>query len=107
MATATQKAKSQIQEQLADMAEGMHDMAEGMQEMAGNAMESVGHGIEQAREKVHGSVRSAKRSMAQMEKSFEETVAERPFLSVGTAFGIGVGIVFGMWALDCFMNRDR
>jgi hypothetical protein len=28
-------------------------------------------------------------------------------MSVGTAFGIGMGIVFGMWALDCFMNRDR
>jgi ElaB/YqjD/DUF883 family membrane-anchored ribosome-binding protein len=100
MAGTMENAKSDIQERMADMADGVHEMAD-------QAMEMAGDGIKQVRDSVRSSMRSARRGMGQMEKSFEETVAQRPLLSVGTAFGLGVGIVFGMWALDCFMNRDR
>jgi hypothetical protein len=75
--------------------------------MADHAMETASDGIEHVRDSIQSSMKSVRRSMGRMEKSFEDTVAARPLLSVGTAFGLGIGLVFGMWALDCFMNRDR
>jgi ElaB/YqjD/DUF883 family membrane-anchored ribosome-binding protein len=100
MAGTVQNKTSDIQERMADMADDVHEMAD-------QAMEMAGEGIKQVRDSVRNSMRSARQGMGRLEKSFEDTVAQRPLLSVGTAFGIGMGIVFGMWALDCFMNRDR
>jgi len=100
MAAAIEKAASEARERLADMTDGMHEMTD-------HAAEAAGEGVKQVRDTVRRSARTARRSIARMEKSFEDTVARRPLISVGTAFGLGMGIVFGMWALDCFMNRDR
>ena len=100
MATAAEKMMSEAGNRVSDMADGMHEMTD-------HAMDMASEGIKQVRDSVGRSMRSARRGMSRMEKSFEDTVAQRPLMSVGTAFGIGMGIVFGMWALDCFMNRDR
>jgi ElaB/YqjD/DUF883 family membrane-anchored ribosome-binding protein len=100
MAGTMEKNTSEIKDRVTDMADDVHEMAD-------HAMEMAGEGLKQVRDSLRSSMRSARRGMGRMEKSFEETVAHRPLLSVGAAVGIGMGIVLGMWALDCFMNRDR
>ena len=104
MATTTHRKSHTSKNGMAHTVDGVvHQMTDQASDIAGQASDMAAKKIKQMRK----SMRSAGRSMARMEKSFEHTVAARPLISVGTALAAGMGIVFGMWALDCFMNRDR
>jgi ElaB/YqjD/DUF883 family membrane-anchored ribosome-binding protein len=115
MATIAHRKSHASKDGMGHMADGvMHrltdqasDMAEQASDIAGQASDMAGKKIKQMRKSIRGSIRSAGRGINQMEKSFEQTVAARPLISMGTALAAGMGIVFGMWALDCFMRRDR
>ena len=107
MTTAAERTNSEMTDRMSDMVDGVHEMTEHAADLAGQATEMAGKKIKQARKAIRGSMQSAGRSMARMEKSFKQTVAERPLISMGTALAAGMGIALGMWALDCFMNRDR
>jgi hypothetical protein len=100
MASTAQRKSHASKNRVGHLVDGVHEMTDHAADMAGRRVKKV-------RKSVRGSMRAAGRGIARMEKSFEHGIAARPLISVGTALAAGMGIAFGLWALDCFMNRDR
>jgi len=100
MATTAQRKSHASKNRVAHMVDGVHEMTD-------HAADVAQQQVKKMRKSVRGSMRSAGRGVARMEKSLESGIAARPLISVGAALAAGMGIAFGLWALDCFMNRDR